>query len=92
MDINKLPVGTIFMSKNVRLMIVSKNKNTINNYIVCMCTKDEVITNKLYSINADEIENILSLGYVDINNEVIKPKKNSKYRFDANGIVISDQG
>lgn len=92
MDINKLPVGTIFMSKNVRLMIVSKNKNIDNNYIVCTCNKDEIITNKLYSINATEIENILSLGYVDINNQVIKPKKTSKYRFDANGIVISDQG
>lgn len=62
---NNLPVGTIFISNNTRLIIVKGNKN---GYIVCPCSKTEITTNKLYTITSSQIEKVLSLGYVDLNN------------------------
>ena len=72
MNMSNLPVGTIFMSNNTRLIVVGYNKNNQGGYIVCPCSESEVLTNKLYSLLSNQIEKVLSLGYVDNNiNEII---------------------
>lgn len=81
MNINNLPIGTIFISNNTRLMIVGYNKNNQGGYLVCACNENEVITTKLYTLLANQIEKVLSLGYVDIlennNNVFTNPFKNN---------------
>lgn len=101
MDKFNLPIGSIVISNNTRLLIVGFNNNS-NSYLVCVCDKDKVNVNKLYGLNSDQIEKVLSLGYVDIvNNEgkINSPFSNTvnpttinkgRYIFDSNGIVIGE--
>ena len=81
---NNLPIGTIFISNNTRLIIIKNHKN---GYIVCPCSEKEITTNKLYLIAPNQIEKILSLGYVDLNNHeqnVIQPFSNNVVPTDIN--------
>lgn len=74
---NNLPVGTIFTSNNTRLIIIKSNQN---GYIVAPCSEQEITTNKLYTIMPNQIEKLLSLGYVDLNNNnqnIIQPFSNN---------------
>ena len=70
MDKFNLPIGSIVISNNTRLLIVGFNNNS-NSYLVCVCDKDKVNVNKLYGLNSVQIEKVLSLGYVDLNNNNI---------------------
>lgn len=102
MNIKNLPIGSIVLSNNTRLIIVGYNKNDLNSYLVCTCNKSEVIINKIYILNSNQIEKVLSLGYVDLEMENIKEDNpfsnkvvptnisNNKYVFDANGYVIGE--
>ena len=95
---NNLPIGSIVLSNNTRLMIVGYHKNDLNNYLVCICNKTEVITNKIFILNNNQIEKVLSLGYVDIAEEnipfsnTVVPTNipNNKYIFDDNGVIIGE--
>lgn len=74
---NNLPVGTIFTSNNIRLIII---KSSQNGYIVAPCSEQEITTNKLYTIMPNQIEKLLSLGYVDLNNNnqnILQPFSNN---------------
>lgn len=98
MNTNNLPIGSMVISNNTRLIITGYGKN--DSYLVCVCNKGEVITNKTYILNNNQIEKVLCLGYVDIDEENIKENNpfsntvvptsipNNKYIFDSNGIVI----
>lgn len=80
MNMNNLPIGTIFVSNNTRLIIVGYNKNNQGGYIVCPCSENEVTTNKLYTLLSNQVEKVLSLGYVDNNinsNNLINPFQNT---------------
>lgn len=65
MNMNLLPVGTIFLSNNTRLIIVGYNQNGQDGYIVCPCTERNINTKTLYILLPNQIEKVLSLGYVD---------------------------
>lgn len=99
---NNLPVGTILISNNTRLIITGYNSN---GYLVCVCNEQGVMTNKTYVLQSNQIEKVLSLGYVEnikddvnviepfSNNVVSTPINNEssgQYKFDANGFVISE--
>ena len=87
MDKFNLPIGSIVISNNTRLLIVGFNNNS-NSYLVCVCDKDKVNVNKLYGLNSDQIEKVLILGYVDIvNNE---GKINSPFSNTVNPTTINN--
>lgn len=65
MNMNDLPIGTIFTSNNTRLIIVGFNQNNQGGYIVCPCSEREVDVKKLYILLPNQVDKVFSLGYVD---------------------------
>lgn len=62
----KLTIGSIIVSNNTRLIIVGYDKNNPNNYVVCSCNNTAVMMSQLFLLSPNQIEKVLSLGYVDI--------------------------
>lgn len=106
MNLQKLPIGTIAVANNTRIIIVGYNKNEPNSYIICTCNEQEIATKNLYTLPHQQIEKVLSLGYVESNgntninnnsntngvvaNPQANPNAKSKYIFDQNGFVIGE--
>lgn len=97
MNLQKLPIGTIIISNNTRLIIVGYNQNQPNNYLVSVCNDKEIVTTKVYTLPNEQIEKVISLGYVDIINNPIVNTNNQKqtaskdkFIFDENGFVIGE--
>lgn len=107
MNMNNLPVGTIIMSNNTRLIVIGYNQN---GYLVCPCSEKSVDTKTIYMLLSNQIEKVLSLGYVDnvvesgvkapdpFNNNVVPTTVSNtstigsgKYIFDENGFIIGEQ-
>ena len=97
MNLQKLPIGTMIISNNTRLIIVGYNQNQPNNYLVVVCNDKEIVTNKVYTLPNEQIEKVISLGYVDINtnqtvntNNQEQTTSKGKFIFDENGFVIGE--
>lgn len=65
MNMNNLPVGTIFTSNNTRLIVVGYNSNVQGGYLVCPCSEKSIDTKTIYLLFSNQIEKVLCLGYVD---------------------------
>lgn len=78
MNLQKLPIGTIIVSNNTRLIITGYNNAQQDSYLVCVCNNNGITTNKAYGLLSSQIEKVLSLGYVELdgvtNNKVAIPQ------------------
>lgn len=93
----KLSIGSIFSVKNDprKLIVIGYGDNDM--YIVCVCDDKKVETNKPYLIGQNQINKVLSLGYVyeNISEEKVLNDNNqvasqgNSYKFDDNGVLIS---
>lgn len=86
---NRMPIGTIFMSQNTRLIVVGYYNNI--NYLACICDDNNVFINRAFIVTGSQVEKVLSYGYSISNNNITRNNVNNNGSIvnSNNGVINS---